>query len=346
MKIVVAGAGYAGTTAANRLARKIDEAQITVVNPSPDFVERVRLHEMIAGSGSATRPLREMLHERIDLVVASIEEIGDGVVTLSTGQDLAFDRLVYAVGSSNEAPQGTYALGGADQAARAHEKLTELGAGATVTVVGGGLTGLEAVSEVATVRPDLSVCIVSEEFGASLSDGARGRVLDVLRSLGVEIVTGRWTPDDDADLVLWAIAGGVHELTATSPLAVDAAGRVAVDEFLRSTSHPNVYAVGDGAAVPGARLSCQAAIPQAAAAADNLVREAKGEAGKPFSMSFVGQNVSLGRANGVIQASHRNDEPTRFWFGGRPAALFKEQVCRATVRWARSGTAVALPGPR
>ncbi|MEV6810824.1 hypothetical protein [Micromonospora sp. NPDC051296] len=40
MGIVVVGAGYAGTFAANRLGRMLKAARITVINPRPDFVER------------------------------------------------------------------------------------------------------------------------------------------------------------------------------------------------------------------------------------------------------------------------------------------------------------------
>lgn len=346
MNVVVAGAGYAGAVAANRLARKMSGAEITVVNPSSEFVERVRLHELIAGSGIATRPLREVLDDRIELRIASIEKVGDGALTLSDGKSLEYDKLVYAVGSSNHAPEGTYAVGGLDTARAAHEKLGELAPGATVTVVGGGLTGLEAASEVATERPDLTVRIVSDEFGASLSSGARTRALEVLRGLGVDVVTGTWSPDDSADLTLWAVAGQADTLASRSGLATDSAGRVAVDSCLRSTSNPNVYAIGDSASVPGSRLSCQAALPQGAAAADNLVRELAGKAAKPFSMSFVGQNVSLGRRNAVIQSAHRNDVPTRIWFGGRPGAFFKEQVCRGALWSARTGNALWVRGPK
>lgn len=37
MRVVVAGAGYAGTVATNRLARKVKAAEITVINPRPDL---------------------------------------------------------------------------------------------------------------------------------------------------------------------------------------------------------------------------------------------------------------------------------------------------------------------
>ena len=50
--IAVIGGGYAGTLAANHLRLRAD-VDITVVNPRPVFVERIRLHQMVAGSGTA-----------------------------------------------------------------------------------------------------------------------------------------------------------------------------------------------------------------------------------------------------------------------------------------------------
>ncbi|WP_132993859.1 NAD(P)/FAD-dependent oxidoreductase [Gordonia zhaorongruii] len=346
MKIVIAGAGYAGTVAANRLAKKAKDADITVVNPYADFVERVRMHEMITGSGTATRRLSDVLHERVTLRVAVVEKIGDDVVSLSDGTDLDYDRLIYAVGSSRTAPAGTLSVGGLDSARAAAEQFAALPPRSTVTVVGGGLTGIETASEVATERKDLKVKLVSEdEVGFSLSDTARDRVVRVLTELGVETVRGRWSPDG-ADLTLWAVAGAVNTLAARCGLRTNADGLVVVDEFLRSTSHPTVYAVGDGAAVPGTRMSCQAALPQGTHAANNVIREMRDADPKAFSMAFVGQNVSLGRRNGVIQAAKRDDTPIGAWFGGRPAAEFKELVCKGAAWTAEHGTYAWLPGPR
>ncbi len=50
-RIIVLGAGYAGATAAGRLARRLyrEDVAITLVNAEPDFVERVRLHQLAVG---------------------------------------------------------------------------------------------------------------------------------------------------------------------------------------------------------------------------------------------------------------------------------------------------------
>ena len=55
------GGGYAGTLAANHLQTRRDVA-VTLVNPRPEFVERIRLHQMVADTGSATVDYSDMLH--------------------------------------------------------------------------------------------------------------------------------------------------------------------------------------------------------------------------------------------------------------------------------------------
>ncbi|WP_280458391.1 PfkB family carbohydrate kinase [Nocardia carnea] len=58
--VVVIGGGYAGIAAANRLRRRAG-IDITVVNPRPEFVERIQLHQLAAGTGSATAAYDSLL---------------------------------------------------------------------------------------------------------------------------------------------------------------------------------------------------------------------------------------------------------------------------------------------
>jgi NADH dehydrogenase len=69
-KVVVIGGGYAGTLAANRL-RMRDDVDITLVNPRPEFVERIRLHQFVARTGDPTIDYGTLLGEGIRLVVDS-----------------------------------------------------------------------------------------------------------------------------------------------------------------------------------------------------------------------------------------------------------------------------------
>lgn len=61
-RIIVLGAGYAGAIAAGRLAKRLhrEDVTITLVNAEPDFVERVRMHQLAVGQDLKPRPFSEM----------------------------------------------------------------------------------------------------------------------------------------------------------------------------------------------------------------------------------------------------------------------------------------------
>ncbi|GGY69421.1 hypothetical protein GCM10010300_10760 [Streptomyces olivaceoviridis] len=61
-RIVVLGAGYAGALAAGNPARRLSPADtgITVVNAGPDFVERMRLHQLAIGRDLTSRRLSDV----------------------------------------------------------------------------------------------------------------------------------------------------------------------------------------------------------------------------------------------------------------------------------------------
>ncbi|HEX5252470.1 MAG TPA: FAD-dependent oxidoreductase, partial [Mycobacterium sp.] len=99
--VVVVGAGYAGTLAANHLRQRPD-IDITVVNPRPVFVERIRLHQLVADTGTATADYATLLGEGIRLIVDSVDHIETAGrrVLLASGAEVNYDYLIYAVGST------------------------------------------------------------------------------------------------------------------------------------------------------------------------------------------------------------------------------------------------------
>jgi NADH:ubiquinone reductase (H+-translocating) len=104
-RVVVVGGGYAGVMAANRLTKR-DDVAVTLVNPRAEFVERVRLHQRVAGNHDAVVAYRDVLAARVRLVVDAAERIDAPArrVTLASGTTLDYDYLVYAVGSGSAAP--------------------------------------------------------------------------------------------------------------------------------------------------------------------------------------------------------------------------------------------------
>jgi NADH dehydrogenase FAD-containing subunit len=61
--VVVIGGGYAGVMAANRLTQR-DDVAVTLINPRPTFVERLRLHQLVGGSHDAVVDYRGVLERR------------------------------------------------------------------------------------------------------------------------------------------------------------------------------------------------------------------------------------------------------------------------------------------
>ena len=135
------------------------------------------------------------------------------------------------------------------------------------------------------------------------------------------------------------------DLAARSGLAVDARGQVLVDTYLRRITDDRIFAIG--AAVPGARFSCQGATPQGSHAATNVARLLTGRAPKPYSMGYLALCVGLGRRDAVLQVNHRDDSPRRVYVAGRSGAVSKAALTRSAKYVARTGpTGFWMKGPR
>ncbi|MFC9437623.1 NAD(P)/FAD-dependent oxidoreductase [Nocardia sp. NPDC057030] len=373
--VVVVGAGYAGVMAANRLAAVgQSDVRVTVVNPRAEFVERIRLHEHAAGGTNAVQRRRGLLHRDVRLRVAAVDEIGARSVRLDDGAALGFDYLVYAVGSAaaTGVPGVEYAYRVADLAGAEalRLRLPRLPAGARVVVIGGGLTGIETSAEIAYRYPSLTVELVSRSVAGWLPESSRATIEGKLVQAGVQLLTGLRVSGvrsdgvvTDADLLpsdctVWAGSFGVPDLALRSGLPVSADGRLRTGDTLVCVDHGRIVGVGDAVMPPGhvgehVRMSCQAAIPMGAHGADTVLALIRGEEPEPLSLGLAGQAISLGRRDGFIQATHRDDSARGFTLSGRVAAVAKEQVCRWTLtsmrfprayRW-RPGPAVPEPIP-
>lgn len=237
-RIVVLGAGYAGAFAAGNLARRLSSSdiEITVVNAVPDFVERMRLHQLAAGQDLAVRSLADVFAGTgVRLRLARVTGIDPERRTVAvTGEDgegeLGYDTLLYALGSSvahHDVPgaaEYAFDVTGRASALRLRERLAALGEGGTVLVVGEGLTGIETATELAESRPDLSVALAARgEPGAWLSAKARRHLRRAFDRLGVTVhehtaieaveparaiaTDGRSLP---ADATVWSAGFAVH----------------------------------------------------------------------------------------------------------------------------------------
>ncbi|MFE2012436.1 NAD(P)/FAD-dependent oxidoreductase [Streptomyces sp. NPDC059491] len=381
-RIIVIGAGYTGAIAAGRLAKRLHRADvaITLVNPEPDFVERVRLHQVAVGQELRPRPFAEMFAGTgVELKAARVTALDVDRKTVSVvaadgtdgaAEELAYDTLVYALGSgwTDQGVPGTaehaHEIAGRAGALRLRERLAGLEAGQPVLVVGGGLTGLEAVTEIAEARPDLDVALaVRGGLGDWLAPKAGGHLRKVVDGLGVTVhehtsVTAveadRVTTADGATVpaavTVWTTGFAVHPIAQATALDVTDTGRIVVDDTMRSVSHPDVYAVGDAALAMGPgdkplRMSCASGAPMAWQAADAIAARLTGTKVPRTSIRYFNQCISLGRREGVIQYVTADDRAVDSALTGRLAALYKELICKGAV-WGVANPTLGLPSRR
>ncbi|MFC5818105.1 NAD(P)/FAD-dependent oxidoreductase [Nonomuraea harbinensis] len=374
-RVIVLGAGYSGAIAAGRLAKRLhrEDVAITLVNSEPDFVERIRMHQLAVGQDLKPRPYSEMFAGTgVEVRIANVTGVDvDGKTVTVTGPkgaaQLAYDTLVYALGSGWN-PQGVpgtaehaYEIAGRPGALRLRERLARLGAGERVVVVGGGLTGLEAATEIAESRPDLDVALAADGgLGDGLSPKGRAHLWKVFGKLGITVYEHAAVTRVDEDRVatadgrdipaavtVWTTGFAVHPIAKATALKVTGTGQIVVDGMMRSVSHPDVYAVGDAALAMGAgdkplRMSCASGGPMAWQAADAIAAGLTGGKLPNAPLRYFNQCISLGRKEGLIQYVTADDRARRAALTGRIAAVYKEVVCKGAA-WNVANPTFGLP---
>ena len=351
--VIVIGGGYAGVMAANRLTQRAD-VTVTLSNPRPTFVDRIRLHQLVAGTHEAVADYRKLLAGSVRLVVDTVTLIDAAgrALTLASGDTVGYDHLVYAVGSGSADPrvpgaaEFAYPIAGLEEAQRLRPVLDAAPASAPVTVVGAGATGIETAAELAEqgrtvtllcgglLGPSLhprgrrSVAGRLAALGVSVLDGPDTKVTEVTRD-AVRLADGRELP---STVTIWTAGFGVPDLAARSGLRTDALGRLLTDETLTSLDDDRIVAAGDSAAPSNLppRMSCQAAMPLGARAADTVLSRVEGKRPETLNQPFGAQCISLGRNDGIFQFA-RNDVAIWFHVDGGLGAKMKESVCKGVV---------------
>jgi NADH dehydrogenase len=385
-RVVVLGGGFAGTLATRRVGRAIAAlgGTTTLINASGTFVERVRLHQVATGQAVARPPLESLLAGsavavRVGTVTSLDLEAREVHLDAAPGPvRVPFDYLCYAAGSTIDTEtvpgvrEHALSVGTEASAEGLASRLSELGGDrARVVVCGGGLTGIELATEIAETWPRLRVSLVARgTFGEAFSASGRDHLLRAFQRLRIELLENITIHEVRAreiatsngamghDACVWAAAFRVPQLAREAKLTTNEQGQVLVDPFMRSVSHPEVFAFGDAAIpalVPAARIrmGCATAMPMAAHGAECLLAAINGRTPRPFRFAYAAQFVSLGRRDALAQLVHFDDSPSSFVLTGLVAAWMKEMTFRFNMFSVRTGfypwrvllaRAPALPG--
>jgi len=274
-RVVIAGAGHAGGSVAAMLRQLGFEGSIVLIGdePIPPYERPPLSKAWLKGEASAEslalRPAEFYGTQKIDLrlntVVTGIDRAAK-IVSLGTGETVAYDRLILALGArARRLPIPGIELDGVLElrtAADADKLKAALGPGKRLAVVGGGYVGLEAAASARGLGAEATIieresrvlarvaCQQLSDFfeayhraqgvtievsaGVDGLEGANGRVT------GVRLTDGRLVPCDAALIGVGAVPN--EEIARDAGLTCD--GGIVVDLSAR-TSDPSIFAIGD-----------------------------------------------------------------------------------------------------
>ncbi|MDC4975061.1 FAD-dependent oxidoreductase [Acinetobacter baumannii] len=343
-RIIIAGSGFAGLWAALAAQRAIHLAsqeqniEVMMVSPSPNVGIRPRLYEAVLENMNPD--ISELLTvvgvkflagwvNKIDVDQQTIEV----ATTDGNKQNLSYDRFVLATGSTTFMPpipglkEYGFSVNTLEDAEKLDHHLKNLAtkpanaARNTVVVAGGGLTGLETVTEMperlrsVLGETDIRVVLVdsSTDIGAAMGDQAATVIREALNELGVEGKAGLRVNALDAtgvtlsngekietETVIWTAGMRANPLTSQIAGEKDNLGRLIGDAYLHAPEAKNIFVTGDTVKVPTDDLgnfnvmSCQHAMSLGRVAGYNAAAELVDLPLHPYSQPKYVTCVDLG----------------------------------------------------
>ncbi|PSN20403.1 FAD-dependent oxidoreductase [filamentous cyanobacterium CCP5] len=337
-RVCILGGGFGGLYTALRLSKlpwsKSETPEIVLVDQRDRFLFSPLLYELVSGelqTWEIAPPFEELLaNTGIRFHQAAVQSIDlDGRnTTLSTGVDLAYDRLVIALGGETPmdmvpgATEHAIPFRDLEDAYQLKERLRVLEASdqdkIRVAVVGGGYSGVELACKLAErlgergrvrlVERSDDILQTSPEFNRNaarkvLSDLGVWIDLDTtVESIGPDSFTLVYREQRDllpVDIVLWTVGTRVNPVLDALPLPRNSRQQIRVDATLQVEGHPDLYAVGDladchdadGQQVPP---TAQAALQQADYAGWNIWASLQDRPLLPFRYQHLGEMMTLG----------------------------------------------------
>jgi NADH:ubiquinone reductase (H+-translocating) len=245
-----------------------------------------------------------------------------------------------------------------------------------VVVVGGGPTGVETAGAMAELYngvfkkdypdmpPDQAKIILVEagpELFPMFKEDIRDYTEKALAKRGVEVMTGevvesitpqRVTLKSGTELrahtLVWGAGLQGNELVRSLGLELEKGNRIGVDGELRIPSHPEVYAVGDVAAITDEKTNQvlpqlgSVALQSGEHAGETIAGRLAGKETKPFKYHDKGTMAAIGRGSAVVQMlggrTMKGKTASLAWGTVHLALLpTNEDRAKAVVDWAGAG---------
>jgi demethylphylloquinone reductase len=343
-RICILGGGFGGLYTAlrlNQLAWKQGEKpEITLIDRQSNFVFTPLLYELVTGEMQGWEiapPFAELLQgTEIRFHQGSVESVDKAqkCVKLEDGTELAYDRLVLALGCETPAESVAGVTEHAipfrtlDDAYRLDAKLRLLEMSSTdrirVAIVGAGYSGVEVACKIADrlkTRGKIRLIQSRDTILPSAPEFNRNTAIKALEQRGIwvdlETTISEITADSigliykgetdiiPVEVVMWTVGNQVSPAIANFGLPVTEQGKIVVTNTLQVEGYPEIFALGDAVAVIDADgvsppTTAQAAFQESDFAAWNVWSSLTDRPLLPFRYINLGEMMTLGSDNAVL----------------------------------------------
>ena len=353
-RVVVAGAGFGGLAAVRTLARA--GTQTTLIDRNIYATFQPLLYEVASAglsSSDVAYPARAVSRRhRAAFRHGELTGIDPAArqITLAGGATLGYDYLILATGvtaayhgipGAADYSLGLYTRHDAivlrDRIMTGLEHLSLAGqrGDVTVTVIGGGATGVELAGSIADLRnialaasyPEIDrdrvhVALIEQApallgpFHPTLRDYTRRQLIkrgvDVRLGTAIREITPSQVVLADgsvlaSDITVWAAGVAAPDAAGRWGLRQGRGGRLLVGPDLRAAGHDRIFAVGDIALIEDQPLPqlAQPALQMGKHAADQIRRLEAGQPTVPFRYRDKGTMATIGYRSAVVELSRR-----------------------------------------
>ena len=282
MKVVIVGGVAGGATAAARIRRLNEQAEIVVFERSgyisyancglPYYIGDVitdRSDLILQTPESFFSRFHVNMKVRHEVTAIHPEKKEVTVKNLETGEEFeeSYDKLIISTGSFPFRPnipgidsEGVFTLWNIPDAVKIKKYMREKGV-KKAAIVGGGAIGLEVAENLAESDIEVTIVELSDHLIAPIDADMALPVLKYVTEKGIKVILNDGVTaieKGDSGLILRLKESGVatdmvlmsvgarpqSELAKEAGLALNERGFIKVDEHMR-TSDPDIYAVGD-----------------------------------------------------------------------------------------------------
>ncbi|RID85338.1 NAD(P)/FAD-dependent oxidoreductase [Peribacillus asahii] len=329
--LVILGGGYGGMRMLQRLLpnQLPENVRITLIDRNPYHCIKTEYYALAAGTIS-DHHIRVAFpeHPRLQNVYGEVLSIDmdKKQVILENQEPVDYDDLVIGLGCEDKyhgipgANQHTFSIQTIDKSRQTYQALNNLGSGATVSIIGGGLSGVELASELIESRPDLKIRLfdrgphILSAFPERLSVFveswfAKNNIEIVHHSNITKVEPNTLYNGEEAvhsDVIVWTAGIQPSKIIRDMDIEKDAQGRAVLTPQHFLPNNDSVFVVGDCASLPFAP-SAQLAEAQAEQIVQVLVKK---WANEPLPESFPPMKLkgtlgSLGKKQGFGLVGNR-----------------------------------------